>query len=112
VVEAAARHGVGRAPQAEDPVHVQEVRQERAVLVPALAGARSAQHGGEARQRRVNVRLFAPQERARHRQRVGQGPRRRRRRRGCCSRRGDEILGYVRWHGGCVVEIVITTGPR
>jgi hypothetical protein len=33
--------------------------------VPALAGARSAQHGGEARQRRVNVRLFAPQERAR-----------------------------------------------
>ena len=53
VEEAAARHGVGRAPQAEDPVHVLQVRQERAVLVVALAGARRAQHRHQGWQLRV-----------------------------------------------------------
>jgi hypothetical protein len=51
VVEAAARDGVGGVPQPEDPVHVQEVGDEGAVLVPALAGVRGAKNGSELRQR-------------------------------------------------------------
>jgi hypothetical protein len=78
VVEAAARDGVGGVPQAEDPVHVQEVGDEGAVLVPALAGVRGAKDGSELRQRRVHLGLLASQEGAWRREtgRSRPGPRR------------------------------------
>ena len=47
VVEAAPAHGVGGRPEVEDPVDLEEVGEEGAVLVPALARACGAQHGGE-----------------------------------------------------------------
>ncbi|CAL5020361.1 unnamed protein product [Urochloa decumbens] len=94
VVEAAARHGVGRGPEAEDAVDVEEVVEEGAVLVPALAGAGGAEDGGEPRQRRVHRGLLAAQERARRGQGVLQGSPRRRRHGQCGG-----LLGRVRWHG-------------
>jgi hypothetical protein len=63
VVQPAPRHRVRRAPRPQDAVHVQEVRQEGAVLVPALAGARGAKDGGELGQSRVGLLLLAAKER-------------------------------------------------
>ena len=65
VEEAAAGDGVGRAPEAKDPVDVEEVGEEGAVLVVALAGAGGHEDGDERGELGVDGREVAAEERAR-----------------------------------------------
>uniref|UniRef100_A0A0E0CTF6 DUF834 domain-containing protein n=1 Tax=Oryza meridionalis TaxID=40149 RepID=A0A0E0CTF6_9ORYZ len=99
VVEAAARHGVGGAPEAEDAVDVEEVGEEGAVLVPALAGAGGPQHGGQLGERRVHLLLLTAQEGARRVQRGGEVRRRRHNTwlARCGSERSERVIDRVKW---------------